>query len=133
MAPFSRMRQLYVQLPQSFGQFAALTAVHTLFRTFQTFIKRDTCRFQAYRCADKSLARPRRKQARKHVRDASDFNNIETRAVIKFFSLLQGKAPKEIDAILTETLACFLPGLSKDLTAPMYKSIRTSNVCIICW
>jgi len=32
---------------------------------------------------------------------ARDFNNIETRAVIKF---LQGKAPKEIHAILTETL-----------------------------
>jgi len=38
-----------------------------------------------YRGADKSLARPGKKQARKHVRDASDFNNIETRAVIKFF------------------------------------------------
>jgi len=37
-----------------------------------------------YRGADKSLARPGRKQARKHVRDARDFNNIETRAVIKF-------------------------------------------------
>ena len=34
--------------------------------------------------------------------DACDFNNIETRAVIKFF-FLQGKAPKEILAILTET------------------------------
>jgi len=34
----------------------------------------------------KSLARLGRKQARKHVRDARDFNNIETRAVIKFFS-----------------------------------------------
>jgi hypothetical protein len=28
--------------------------------------------------------------------DARDFNNIETRAVIKFFLFLQGKAPKEI-------------------------------------
>ena len=55
-----------------------------------------------YRGADKSLALPGRKQARKHVRDARDFNNIETRAVINFF-FLQGKAPKEIDAILTET------------------------------
>jgi len=36
-----------------------------------------------YRGANKSLARPGRKQARKHVRDARDFNNIETRAVIK--------------------------------------------------
>jgi hypothetical protein len=38
-----------------------------------------------YRGADKSLARPGRKQARKHVRDARGFNNIETRGV-KFFS-----------------------------------------------
>jgi len=36
--------------------------------------------------------------------DVRDFNNIETRAVIKFFFFLQGKAPKEIHAILTETL-----------------------------
>jgi len=36
--------------------------------------------------------------------DAHDFNNIETRAFIKFFLFLQGKALKEIHAILTETL-----------------------------
>ena len=35
--------------------------------------------------------------------DVRDFNNIKTRAVIKFL-FLQGKAPKEIHAILTETL-----------------------------
>jgi len=34
-----------------------------------------------YRGADKSLVRP----GRKHVRYTCDFNNIETRAVIKFF------------------------------------------------
>jgi hypothetical protein len=34
--------------------------------------------------------------------DARDFNNIETQAVKFFF--LQGKAPKEIHTILTETL-----------------------------
>jgi len=68
--------------------------------------------------ADKSLARPATEQARKHIRDARDFNNIETRAVIKFF-FLQGKAPKEIHAILTETLAFFLPGQAKDLSAPL--------------
>ena len=36
--------------------------------------------------------------------DVRDFNNMETRAVIKFFFFLQGKAPKEIQAILKETL-----------------------------
>ena len=51
--------------------------------------------------------------------DAFDFNNIETRAVIKLF-FLQGKAPKEIHAILTDTLACSLPGRAKDLSAPLY-------------
>ena len=69
--------------------------------------------------ADKSLARPGGKQARKHVTDARDFNNIGTRAVIKIFFPLQGKAPNEIHAILTETLACFLPGRAKDLSAPL--------------
>jgi len=33
---------------------------------------------------------------------------------------LQGKAPKEIHAILTETLAFFLPGRAKDLSAHLY-------------
>jgi len=74
-----------------------------------------------YRVTDKSLARPGRKQARKHVRDTRDFNNIETRAVIGVF-FLQGKAPKEIQAILTETLACFLPVRAKNLSAPLYSS-----------
>ena len=60
--------------------------------------------------ADKSLPRPGRKQARKHARDERDFNNIETRAVIKCFFFLPGKALKEIHVTPTETLACFLPG-----------------------
>jgi len=34
------------------------------------------------------------------------------------FLPLQGKALTEIQAILTETLACFLPGQAKDLSAP---------------
>jgi len=40
--------------------------------------------------------------------DARDFN-IETRTVIKFFFLLQGKAPQEIHDILTETLGEHAP------------------------
>jgi len=92
--------------------------------------------------ADKSLARPGSKQARKHVRDVCDLNNIETRAVIKFFFFLQGKVPKEIHTILTETLACFLPGRAKDVSAPLYlhnyldascdKSIKQVT-CISLW
>ena len=51
--------------------------------------------------------------------DARYFNNIGTRTVIRFL-FLQGKAPKEIHTILTETLACFLRGRAKDLSAPLY-------------
>ena len=40
--------------------------------------------------------------------DARDYNNIEAWVVIKFF-FLQGKAPKEIHAILTETLGEHAP------------------------
>ena len=72
-----------------------------------------------YQGADESLARPGRKQAWKHVRDACDSNKIETRAVIMFL-FLQGKALKEIHTILTETLACFLPGRAKGLSSPLY-------------
>jgi len=79
-----------------------------------------------YRGADKSLARPGRKQARKHVRDGRDFDKIETRAVIKVL-FLQGRAPKEIHTILTETLAYFLPGRAKDLSALLYKQLGRSQ------
>ena len=41
--------------------------------------------------------------------DGRDFNNIETRAVIKFFFFLQGKVPKKIHAVLTETLGEHAP------------------------
>jgi len=82
-----------------------------------------------YRGADKFLARPGRKQAQKHVRDARDFNNIETRALIKFFFFLQGKAPKEINAILTEILACFFTGRDKDLSAPLINHLTPNDHC----
>ena len=45
-----------------------------------------------YRGADKSLAPPGRKQTQKRVRDARDFNNIETRAVITFFFFFKASA-----------------------------------------
>jgi len=89
-------------------------------RSQSTSILRYSLR-NAYRDADRFLARPGRKQARKHVRDARDFNKIKTQAIIEFL-FLQHKAPKEIHAILTETLASFLPGLAKDLSAPLYIS-----------
>jgi len=46
--------------------------------------------------------------------NARDFNNMETRAVIKFF-FLQSKVAKEIHAILTQTL---------EEHAPSYATIK---------
>jgi len=42
------------------------------------------------------------------------------REFLSSFFFLQGKTPKKIDTILTETLACFLLGRVKGLTAPLY-------------
>ena len=42
------------------------------------------------------------------------------RELSSIFFFLQGKALKEIHAILTETLACFLPGWAKDLSGTLY-------------
>jgi len=44
-----------------------------------------------------------------------------------FYFFLQGKAPKEIHTILTETLACFLPGRAKDLSPPLYTTAEPRN------
>jgi hypothetical protein len=81
-------------------------------KTYQKEYGEEEACERACRGTDKSLARPGKKQARKHVRDARDFNKIETRAFNKlfffFFFFLLGKALKEIYGILTDTLACFL-------------------------
>jgi len=47
--------------------------------------------------------------------DARLFNNNETRALIKVFSFMQGKAPKEIHVILREKL---------DKHAPSYATVK---------
>ena len=63
--------------------------------------------------ADKSLARLGRKQARKHVRDARDFNNIETRAIIKvfFFSARRGAEGNSRHSDRNISFFSFLVGL----------------------
>jgi len=84
----------------------------------QLQVKKPFQLWRNYQGADKSLARPGRKQARKHVRDARDFNKLS-----KIFFFLQGKAPKKIHTILVETLACFLPGRAKTYKHP-------STICV---
>ena len=53
--------------------------------------------------------------------DTRNFDNVETRDVIKFFFFLQGRAPKEIHAILTETLGEHAPSYAivKKLGGPV--------------
>jgi len=51
--------------------------------------------------------------------ETRDFNNIEARAVMKFFFPARQGA-EEIHGILSETLACFLPSRAKDLSTPLY-------------
>ena len=66
----------------------------------------------------KSLARPGRKQARKHVKQQARFQQHRDASCHQDFFFLQDKEPNEIRAILTETIACFLPGQTKELSAP---------------
>jgi hypothetical protein len=56
--------------------------------------------------------------------DAHDFSKIEARAIIKFF-FLQGKALKEIHAILTETLVERAPSYdtAKKLGGPVFPPV----------
>jgi len=56
--------------------------------------------------------------------ETSAISTTSRRKLLSSFFFLQGKAPKEIHAILSETLVCFLPGRAKDLSAPLYKRAR---------
>ena len=49
---------------------------------------------------------------------------ISTTKFFLFLFILQGKAPKEIHAILTETLTCFLPSWAQDLSAPLQSPLH---------
>jgi len=46
----------------------------------------------------------------------------------RIFFFLQGKTLKKIHAILTGTLACFLLGRAKDLSAPIYYHLKYNYV-----
>jgi len=80
--------------------------------------------------ADKSLARPGRKKARKHVRDARDFNNIETRAVIKFFfSARQGAEGNSRHSDRNISLFPSWSGYGH-ISTPVYNQFRFAQNCI---
>ena len=81
------------------------------------------CLIMTYRGADKFLARPGRKQARKNAGTLAISTTSRSEISSSFF-FQQGKVPKKIHAILTETLACFLPDRAQDLSAPLYSMKR---------
>ena len=74
-----------------------------------------------YRHADKSLARPRGKQSRKHVRDERDLNNVYTRAVIKFFPPCKARRRRKFTPFWQKhQLVSFLVGLKTYLNPCIY-------------
>jgi len=60
------------------------------------------------------------KLAPKHVGRRARFQQHGDASCHQVSFFLQGKSPKEIHAILIETLAGFLPGQAKDLSVPLY-------------
>ena len=99
-----------------------------------------------YRRADKSLAQQGRRQTRKHVRNASDFNNIETRAAIKFFFFCKARRRRKwMPFWQKHYLVFFLVGLrtyqqlftllivlTLKLDAPYFNTLRLSRYTSIC-
>jgi len=84
--------------------------------------------WEAYPACWQVLSPTRKKTISEACQGCARFQQYrETRAVIKFL-FLQGKAKKEIDAVLTETLACFLPSRAKDLSASLYKDTVANTV-----
>ena len=72
------------------------------------------------------LISPQPDQEGKNLGSISETRAISTRRELpSSFFFLQDKAPNKIHAILTETLACFLPGRAKDLSAPLYTHTHT--------
>ena len=56
---------------------------------------------------------------RKKVKRRTRFQQHGDASSHQVFFFLQGKAPKEIHAFLTETLVCVPAGRAKDLSAPL--------------
>ena len=87
------------------------TKAHTCTLRAEPWTSEHQNLWYTYRDADKSLARPGRKQAQKHVREERDFNNIETRAVIIFFPARHGAEGNSRHSDRNIRLVSFLVGL----------------------
>jgi len=71
-----------------------------------------------YRRADKSLDPTRKETSSEVCQGRARFQQDRDASCYQEF-FLEGKVPKEIHAILTESLDCFLPGRAKDLSTPL--------------
>jgi len=85
--------------------------------------------FCEYRGADKSLARPGRKQANVSVKMAwISFGVLPCRKInlitARFSIMLKSRA------CLTRFRACLLPGLTKELSARRYMLLETTRACL---
>ena len=81
-----------------------------------------------YRGADKSLARTRKDTSLEACQGRARLQRHRDASCHQVPPPTPCKAPKEIHAILTETLACLLPGRAKALPAPVY-SLPVTSAC----
>jgi len=74
--------------------------------------------------ADKSFARPQRKQARKHVRRRARFRQHRDARCLQDFFSCKARRRRNFISILKETLGCFFSGWADNLPAPLWDCIE---------
>ena len=75
----------------------------------------------------RSVISPTRKETITEARKGRAISIISGNDLSSNSFSLQVNVPKEIHAILTETLTCFLPGQAIDLSAPLYYVTHSNN------
>ena len=71
--------------------------------------------------------KPTRKESSETYQGRARFQQHRDTSCHLVFFFLQGKAQKEMHAILRKTLVSFLPGRAKNLSAPLYSAASTSK------
>jgi len=109
-----------------------LSETFLILRRSERNMIQNICWSSCTRGADKSLSRSASKQARSMSGTRAISTSSRCELSSSFFPPLHGKASKVIHAILTETLACFLPVRAMDLSAPLYGArLSTGFICLI--
>ena len=99
-----------------------------VFQVIATVIKNEQIYFRSlgFTTSTRVLISPKPDQEGNKLGSMTGTRAISTtsrRELSSSFFSLQGKAPKEIHAILRDTLACLLPGRAKNLSAPLCKTM----------